>query len=104
MRALRSPGLLGRSPSERTGVSRRPTARNDDRGSTQMQLALALGLRASHAAQQDGQLGLTVRAGFGEYRLEMRARRLGRDAKKAGDLRELSTARDGLRQPDLGGR
>ncbi len=33
-------GLLRHSPSERTGVFRRPIARNDDRGSTQMQYAL----------------------------------------------------------------
>jgi hypothetical protein len=39
--ALRSPGLLRHSPSRRTGVFRRPMARNDDRGSTQMQLALS---------------------------------------------------------------
>ena len=38
-RALRSPGLLRHSPSGRTGVSGRPMARNDDRGSNQLQFA-----------------------------------------------------------------
>ena len=35
-----SPRLLRHSPFERTGVFRRPMARNDDRGSTQPHLAL----------------------------------------------------------------
>ena len=39
--ALISPGLLRHSPSGRTGVSRRPRARNDAAGSTQMQYPLA---------------------------------------------------------------
>ncbi|MBV8795232.1 MAG: putative DNA-binding domain-containing protein [Hyphomicrobiales bacterium] len=34
--ALRSPGLLRHSPSGRTGVFRRPSARNDDGGSTHL--------------------------------------------------------------------
>jgi uncharacterized protein len=38
--APRSPGLLRHSPSGRTGVFRRPIARNDDRGSTQVQVAV----------------------------------------------------------------
>ena len=39
--ALRSPGLLRDSPSGRTGVFRRPMARNDAAGSTRNHLALA---------------------------------------------------------------
>jgi hypothetical protein len=61
-------------------------------------------LRAGHAIQQYGQFRLAVRTRFGENRLEVPTRRLTGYAKKVGDLGELLTARDGFRQPDLGGR
>jgi hypothetical protein len=77
----------GKSRRERATVGRRK----------ERDASLAIVLRASHAIQQHGQLGLTMRAGCGEDRLEMRARHLARGAKKTGDLRELSTACDGCR-------
>ncbi len=45
--APRSPGSLRHSPSGRTGVFRRPMARNDDRGATGAQFILAPAFLAS---------------------------------------------------------
>ena len=88
--ALRSPGLLRRSPSGRTGVSRRPVARNDASGSDQPLVAIGVGCRAGVAGEAVAAL---VRRALAEAGAPKGERRMFTLAAKAGEPGLIEAAR-----------